>query len=65
MTLAELKAACRVVQLSGCTNITLVVPKVPRGFPRGELLCDNGGKRVWSFPVDKMLAMVRRLEKES
>lgn len=48
-------------------RVNLAIPdKIPRGFPRGELLNDNrhrGGSRVYSFDALKLLEWCRKAEK--
>lgn len=34
--------------------------KRPKGFPRGELLCENTMGRVYSFDPDKIIAWLRK-----
>lgn len=59
MTPEEL-AAVAAQALSGGTWMTLVRPrgaKMPKQFPRGELLCENhDGSRVYSHDPAKVLA---------
>jgi hypothetical protein len=46
----------------GLTHIQLVIPprKFPRGFPKGELLCENSnGDRVYLFDCRKILRLFK------
>ena len=63
MTLDEMAANARLADAAG-TNLTLVLPRPwknrPKGFPRGELLCENfEGTCAYSFNPLKILAWVK------
>lgn len=69
MTLEELEERCRLVQScgEGATRVSLAPPKgwrPPKGFPRGELLCETQTGRVYSYPVDRLLAWVKKTRAE-
>lgn len=63
MTLANIIAVCDEHEAAGLKHAALVVPRGVslRGFPRGELLCDNAERgRVYRFPTAKLRALVAR-----
>jgi len=47
----------------GSFGMTLVFrngQKKPKGFPRGELLCENVGSKVYSFSPDKVIKWLEK-----
>ena len=63
MTAEELfNAALNARVKGGAIGITLVFPrhfKRPKGFPRGELLCENAAReKVYSFDPEKIMRWI-------
>jgi hypothetical protein len=60
MTLGELYVRAMAAKNSG-GYLTLILPtKRPPGFPRGELMCDNGrGDKVYSVNAGKVLKWLK------
>jgi hypothetical protein len=68
VTLAEILAVCDEYEAAGLKSATLVVPRglYPRGFPRGELLCENADRgRVYRFKTQALRRMVQRVTREA
>lgn len=64
MTLDDLKRECRVAEIAGFDSVMLLLPKgtkLPKGFPRGELLCESEQGRVYRFKRAKLEALVKRM----
>lgn len=66
MTVEELRAACLQSLSQGLNHTILAVSgKYPKGFPRGELLCQNsGGGRVYCFKTWALLKWIAAAEDE-
>jgi hypothetical protein len=68
VTPADILAVCDEHEAAGLESMTLVVPRGVslRGFPRGELLCDNAERgRVYLFKTQAMRRMVQRVTREA
>ena len=61
MTLEELhQRAADAIKDSGSGGLTLILPKKrPKGFPRGELMCDNGRDKVYWVDALKVLRWLK------
>lgn len=62
MTLDELhqRASDAMHPTKGIGWLTLILPtKRPKGFPRGELMCDNGRDKVYRVDARKLLKWLR------
>lgn len=63
MTPEELYKDAIGAKKQGAFGITLVFrngQKKPRGFPRGELLCESVDSKVYSFSPDKVIKWLEK-----
>lgn len=44
----------------GMTLVFRTCQKKPKGFPHGELLCENTGSKVYSFSPDKVIKWLEK-----
>lgn len=56
MEIRELHKLCVESISEGFNYINLVMDKKPKGFPRGELLCETHRGRVYRYSAIKMIA---------
>ena len=57
------KDACEAKKQGSHVGMSLVFQrkqKRPKGFPRGELLCETERGRVYSFDPDKVIAWLKK-----
>lgn len=63
MTPEQMERDARDAEKQG-QRMTLIKPrgqKMPKGFPRGELLCENhDGRKVYAYEPEKVLAWMER-----
>lgn len=60
MTPQELHKVCAESIAEGYDGINLVFDKVPKSFPRGELLCETPRGKVYSHSAIKVLAWMQK-----
>ena len=61
MTWLELKAECIAALADGQPVVLERKGKLPRSFPRGELLCENSqGGRVFRYKPERLLAWLAK-----
>ena len=61
MTVSELVNECLQSLGQGCERMTLTMPKVPKRFPRGELVAvTHEGLRVMRYDIMKVLGYLAK-----